>query len=526
MLTLLPALTLLAQTIAAPAPPITPPTAAPTAPQTAPPVRPAPVVPRQPIPRAIERQQVVRPLPETLDEVPVFNSNSPELVTEEGILLSTFPKTGMAVPSAHLDYAFEGRFDIFTHHIARGLNPDDRRTMFLGVMLYNPGDRPVEVQVLQGASYLTNEAPYIDLASYIANPYGTVFAGPGSRTMSDMLRGVRQAHFPSRITVPAGYTHLLVNAPIPLRRLTVPTDGSLMPGRIITPPKPAQLIDGSPTDAAQIGRPKPPQANRSLPTNGRSSLMYLSSNGPVHVASMAMIAPTTASGSERVPTLSEWQQLLLNEGLAGPRDLPPTPPEAQRYSRFFYGRVAGVAEGSQWAATLTDDDSNTLRIPQPGDYLSYALSTVDHNTFGTEQIQSAPMLARYPDTAYRAHGNYGIHYNLSLPLVNDSDRTQTVALMLETPLQDESSPGALNFRNPPYDRIFFRGTVRFRYTDDWNRQQTRYFHVVQRQGQMGEPLVTLRMPPRLRRMVEVDFLYPPDASPPQVVTVHTLEENP
>ncbi|MEO0409446.1 MAG: DUF3370 domain-containing protein, partial [Cyanobacteria bacterium P01_A01_bin.135] len=375
-------------------------------------------------------------------------------------------------------------------------------------------------------SYLTNEAPYLDLASYIANPFGTVFAGPGSRTMNDMLRGVRQPHFPSRITVPGGYTHLLVNAPIPLRRLTVPTDGSLMPGRIITPPKPAPPpIDGSPTELTQVVRPKPP-ANRSLPTNGRSSLMYLSSSGPVHVASMAMFAPNTGSGNERVPSLAEWQQLLLGEGLAGPRDYPPTPPDAQRYSRFFYSRVAGVAQGSQWAATLTDEGSSTLQIPEPGDHLSYALSTVDHNTFGTAQIQSAPLLARYPDTAYRAHGNYGVHYNLSLPLVNSSDRTQTVALMLETPLQDESSPGELSFRSPPYDRIFFRGTVRFRYTDDWNRQQTRYFHVVQRRGQMGEPLITLRMPPRLRRMVEVEFLYPPDATPPQVLTVHTLEETP
>jgi len=513
MLTLLPVLSmLLAQTIAAPTP--------------------LPNRVSSPIlPRAIERQQVVRPLPNELDNVPVFNSNSPELVISEGILLSTFPPNGMAVPSAHLDFAFNDRFDIFTHHIARGSNPDDRRTLFLGVILYNPSDRPVSVEVLQGVSYLTNEAPYLDLAPYLANPHGTIFAGPGSRTMNDMLRGIRQPHFPSRITIPAGYTHLLVNAPIPLRRLTVPTDGSLMPGRLIpTPPKPepsATLLDGSPTDPAQLEALKPQPVNRSLPTNGRSSLMYLSSDGPIHVASMAMYAPTTPSESERVPTLYEWQQLLLTRGLAGPRDYPPTPPDAQQFSRFFYGRVAGVAQGSQWSTTLTDDpDSNTLSIPDPGEYISFALSTVDRNTFGTTQIQSAPIVARYPDTAYRAHGNYGVRYDLSLPLVNSSDRTQTVTIALETPVQNESSPDALNFLNPPNDRIFFRGTLRFRYTDDWNRQQTRYFHVVQRQGQMGEPLVTMRLPPRMRRMVEVEFLYPPDATPPQVLTVHTVEDAP
>ncbi|MGF1535636.1 MAG: DUF3370 domain-containing protein [Elainellaceae cyanobacterium] len=485
-----------------------------------------PRLPESTSPRPVSRQQVVRPLPDELDAVPVFNSNSPELVLSEGILLSTFPPEGMAVPSAHLDFAFRDRFDIFTHHIARGRTPDDRRTLFLGVMLYNPGDRPVSVELLQGVSYLTNEAPYLDLPAYIANPYGTIYAGPGSRTMNDMLRGIRQSHFPSRITIPPGYTHLLVNAPIPLRRLTVPTDGTLMPGRLIpTPPKLAPSgIDGSPTDVALL-RPKPP-VSRALPTNGRSSLMYLSSDGPVHVASMAMYAPTTASGSERVPTLSEWQQLLLTQGLAGPRDYPPTPPSAQQFSRFFYGRVAGVAQGSQWSTTLTDNGNSTLQIPEPGDYLSYVLSTVDHNTFGTDQIQSAPILARYPDTAYRAHGNYGVRYDLSLPLINSSDRTQTVAISIETPVQDESSPDTLNFFTPPQDRIFFRGTVRFRYTDDWNRQQTRYFHLVQRQGQMGEPLVTLRLPPQTRRSVQVEFLYPPDATPPQVLTVHTVDGDP
>ena len=52
----------------------------------------------------------VRPLPGSLDDVPVFNSNSPEVVQQNGILLSTFPKEDMAYPDAHLDYAFDGRF--------------------------------------------------------------------------------------------------------------------------------------------------------------------------------------------------------------------------------------------------------------------------------------------------------------------------------------------------------------------------------------------------------------------------------
>jgi len=49
----------------------------------------------------------------------------------------------------------------------------------------------------------------------------------------------------------------------------------------------------------------------------------------------------------------------------------------------------------------------------------------------------------------------------------------------------------------------------------------RYVHLVQRRGQLGEPLVVLKMkqrsPPR-----KIDFLYP-DSTPPQVLTVKTLE---
>jgi len=45
---------------------------------------------------------------------------------------------------------------------------------------------------------------------------------------------------------------------------------------------------------------------------------------------------------------------------------------------------------------------------------------------------------------------------------------------------------------------------------------------VQRRGEQGSPLVELDIAPGTRRLVSVDFLYPPDATPPQVLTVSTL----
>ncbi|MGE5660123.1 MAG: DUF3370 family protein, partial [Actinomycetota bacterium] len=68
-----------------------------------------------------------------------------------------------------------------------------------------------------------------------------------------------------------------------------------------------------------------------------------------------------------------------------------------------------------------------------------------------------------------------------------------------------------------------RGTVRVLYSDDRGKSQTRYVHLVQRRGQQGEPLVTLNLKSKERRLVQVDFLYPPDATPPQVLTVRSSD---
>lgn len=476
------------------------------------------------------RRQDVRPLPGSLDDIPVFNSNSPEVVQQEGILLSTFPPEGMATPEAHLNYAFNGRFDIFAHHIARGLNADDRRTLFLGVVVYNPGSEPVTVTIDQGVSYLSQEAPFLQLPDMRLSTNGNVFAGPGSRTATDILRGATQSHWPRTFTIPPGHVHLLMNTPIPLRQLTIPANGSHPQGAVI--PKPPvrpvtvsaaadQLLDAN----GQV-LPPPPAAAGPIPSNGRTAMMYLTSSGPVHVASLAKYADRTFSGDEKVPTLSDWIRILKQGRLAGPRDIPPSNPDTHRAGRFYYGRVAGVAKGSSWDATLTDrPEAQVLTIPTPGSAFSYVISSVDRNTFGTGQIQSAPMVARYPDTAFRSHGNYGVRYSLDLPLYNNTGSSQTVSIKLQTPMQDDSLVAGLRFRRPPENRIFFRGTVRLRFRNQMGIEQTHYVHLVQRRGQEGEPLLRLTLPPETRRDLEVDLIYPADATPPQVLTVLNSSTN-
>ncbi|MEH2193124.1 MAG: DUF3370 domain-containing protein [Nostoc sp.] len=434
----------------------------------------------QPAPQEIVQPGEVLPLPGKLDTIPVFNSNSPEWVKTEGILLSTFPTNGKKVPAAHLNFPFNGRFDLFAHHYSH--TPKDLQTLYLGVIVHNPGKKAVTVDMLQAASYLMQDAPFVTLPPYVENNDGKAYSGPGDRAVSDVLRGVRQADFPAKLIIPPGQSRMLLNHPIPVRNLE-------------------------------------------KPVNGRSSFMRLRSSDLVYAASLAMFAKKNSDNTERPPTLAEWQALLDNGNFAGPRDKTPTPANATS-GALIYGRVAGVSQGSQWQAKLLDNPQSTnLTIPQRGKGISYALDTLRSGRLGTQQIQTAKMLVRYPDTAYEAHGNYGVEYKLTLPLTNNTNQNQTVTVTLETPLkEDKLSQGGVRFRKPSLDFPFFRGTVRLRYFDDQGQQKTRYVHLWHRTGQVLEPLLQVVLPPSTKRIVLVDVIYPPDSTPPQVLSVRTLDK--
>ncbi len=426
----------------------------------------------------LDRQEM-RPLMGSLDEVPMFNSNSPEIVQTEGILLSAFPPEGMAHPKAHLNFPFQGRFDLFTHHISKAPPPVDLRTLYIGAIAYNPTDQPVTVDTLLAASYLSQpDAPFYDAPSYTLNNDGAMYRGPGDRAMLDILRGRRQDIFPAQIVIPPKQSRMLMNVPIPVKELDPPL-------------------------------------------NGRSGLSRLRSDGKVYVATLALYARLNADGTERAPNLGEWEEILKKGELSKPRDVVPTPPDLTE-GAFQYSRVAGIQIGSQWFGNLTDrDQSNTLSIPKSGESYSYGLSLLQYGTMGTGQVQTAPLTVRYPDTAYSAHGNYGVQYNLTLPLHNPTTETQTVVLSFQNPIKYDKPVGGLQFFEPLPDDVFFRGSVRVKFRDDNGLAQTRYVHLKMRRGERGKSLVTLTMPPSDRRVVQFDFLYPADATPPQVLTVTT-----
>ncbi|WP_269460805.1 DUF3370 family protein [cyanobacterium endosymbiont of Rhopalodia gibberula] len=98
------------------------------------------------------------------------------------------------------------------------------------------------------------------------------------------------------------------------------------------------------------------------------------------------------------------------------RDCPATRPEIEP---IIYGRIAGVSLGSIWQGRLTNQ-GNGLTIPLKSSAISYPLCSLQGGTLGTKQVQSAPMLVHYLNTAYQAYGNYGIQYSLTLPLYNST----------------------------------------------------------------------------------------------------------
>ncbi|MEL6331391.1 MAG: DUF3370 family protein, partial [Cyanobacteria bacterium J06626_26] len=192
-------------------------------------------------------------------------------------------------------------------------------------------------------------------------------------------------------------------------------------------------------------------------------------------------------------------------------------------TQVIYGRVAGVAQGASWTATVADDgSSDLLTIPASGQAVSYGVSTLYVGQLGTEQNQSAPMLVRYDDTAYEAHGNYGVAYNLAFPLYNPTDIPQTVTVTFETPIkEDKLSTAGLQFFETPPNSTFFRGPIQVKYRDDSGLPRIRNLHLVQLRGQQGHPLTTVTLAPQEKRRVDVILRYPPDSTPPQVVTIQT-----
>jgi hypothetical protein len=153
--------------------------------------------------------------------------------------------------------------------------------------------------------------------------------------------------------------------------------------------------------------------------------------------------------------------------------------------------------------------------------ISFPISTVTGGTLGTNQVQASPMVVRYPDTAYQTHGNYGVDYDLTLPLFNESTTNLVVGVSFQTPLKDWNHASSLQFFSNPPDQIFFRGTIEFSWTDEQSKPQHKLVHLVEKRGEAVQPLLELPLSPGELKNVRVRFFYPADCTPPQVLTITT-----
>lgn len=420
----------------------------------------------------------IRPLPGGLDSIPMFNSNNPEIVLSEGILLSTFPS---ADGPAHLNYTFDGRFDVFAHHIADGKKSGHLEDLNLGLIVGNVGEKPVTVRVLNAASYSTRpDSPFIAVDSLVNNDEGKIFSGPGDRVTDVMLRDEKPDDtWDTKVTVQPGEKVLLKKLVLNVRDF--PTN-----------------------------------------VNGRSLLARLKSSGPVRLAMVARFSTIDENNNHRSPTEREFIATLEAGKFVEPRDPAPTRPEDKGAIR--YGRVSGVQSGSTWKTNVTDPKSKFLALPAPEKPISYPISSLAAGTFGTGQVQSAPMVVRNEGTAYQAHGNYGVKYDLIFPLKNQTSEDLKVNIALETPLKSDEKKDLVAFFQPADKRVFYRGTLKVGAGKGTKVSKFNYQHIVEHRGEGVGPILSVVVPKNGRRTVEVELIYPPDCTPPQILTLSTVAD--
>jgi len=427
---------------------------------------------------AFTREQTVRPLPGRLDDVLMVNDNNPELIKDDGILLSTFPDQGDASIAVQLN----GRFDLFSHHVYAGTGESLDSTLWLALLMAPLGTEPVTVTLLEGSTSLSQatkpgqtQAPFLPLPALMRETSDVIAAGPGSRVAGDLLRSQRAKELNTTTwTLAPGRPTLMLQLPIPVQGLD-------------------PLL------------------------NGRNLQLRLNSSAPVALATLA-----AHGNGQSPPSDQHWNDLLASGDLSS-KEHSPTPRGSK--GKMIYSRVSGVQIGSSWRARLTDPGENTLSISSSS--LSWPISSLERGTLGTGQVQTAELKTLYPDTAWAAHGNYGVEYDLILPLKNGGDMVQTLQLALESPIKTDASMGGLRFRDNLSGPVMFRGPIELSglEAEDGSPLGRHLVHLVLRQGQEGPPLGRVTLKPGETKDVRVRLVYPADATPPQVLTVQPVKQS-
>ena len=424
------------------------------------------------------RIQEVRPLPGSLDKILMINDNNPELITEDGILLSTFPDGD----HSSIPIEINGRFDLFSHHVYAGNDDDFNSTLWLALLIAPLGDKTANITLLEGSTSLSQStakdqtaSPFLPLPTIMRNTTVSISSGPGSRVAGDIIAG-RQA-----------------------KELNT---------------KSWEIKPGDPKSILQL--PIPVEGLDPL-LNGRNLHLRLHSSAPV---SIALIASHGKNGNP--PDKNNLLRLLRNRKLST-KEHPPTPRGVK--GSIIYSRVSGVQIGSTWKTNITDKGKSFLSAPIKT--LSWPISSLIRGTLGTNQIQTAELAVIYPGTAWAAHGNYGVEYNLTLPIKNEEKKTTTLEFSIDSPIKTDKQIGGLKFRKNNNGPIMFRGPIAISGLETLEGKAIgkQIVHLVLREGQKGPSLGRQTLIPGERKMVNLRLVYPADATPPQVLTVRPVKQS-
>jgi hypothetical protein len=176
---------------------------------------------------ALMSGQSARPLNGQFNRVPVLHSNQPEEVEGPGILINTAPGSAYSPENGQVlnnsEFTFNGDFGVHLHHkyfppyraqITRG----SRRTeLTIGLVLINPGSRPVHIRFSSGAVRNSFEAPYLAESLTGVRPLGPRpwNTGPGDATAIQLLRGRLDSRLSDEVTIPARSRVVLFSKDVP-----------------------------------------------------------------------------------------------------------------------------------------------------------------------------------------------------------------------------------------------------------------------------------------------------------------------
>ena len=426
----------------------------------------------QPAPEPLRTVSLLhfRALPGVLNQVPVFYSNRPELLKTPGEILDSATLSGQNTLS--------GSFAVFAHHVVETA-PFDFSGFRLG-LLVRPANATARstnaVTLTLHNAFIARtqpDAPFVPTAPILKQTDSQqIVSGPGDAMAWAPEKALLTQSPPTSFTF---------DQEILLTDIEVPT---------------------FPLGLGIIGE-----------RNAVSAWLDFSASAPVKMRWVALKTPGSMAD------IKEYQEAAKEK--AGPAELPATEYDPQGPPPggvFRFGRVAGIAQGTAWTGdeVLSAQDLESL---ERGERLAWPIATTYTKSWAG-QNQSAPLLARQEQSAVESHGNYGLAYRVGYSFSNPTPKPLTLNWRWTQP-SAVKTPGILSY--DPKTQIVFRGSVRVKHQCQINGvlkpPDLEVYHLQVQQGHWHVPFYEQALPAHSQCHLTFEWIYPPDAIPPQVLSV-------